>query len=233
MYSRSLQAKFAFPVSALIVVTTLLLVTVISVGKRNGIEQSAQNEMQEKLSNMGRVLGVTDAIMMERVKGSMKLLMERGGSIGASRQGDLVDVGGKMVPDLVFGGQAQANRFELVDGVTSSQGGTATLFSKAGDEFVRISTNVKKDDKRATGTLLDPNGLAIKAIREGRAFYGQVDILGNPFLTGYDWYLVRGLQNRHANRAGIHRQEPDPCRRLYRLAGRQGQGSFPIGKRQT
>jgi len=186
MSSRSLQAKFVLPVSALVVFTTLALVAVISIDHSRGIEQSAQNEMQEKLANIGRILAVTDAIMMERVKGSMKLLMERGGGIGMPRQGDAVDVSGKTVPDLIFGGQAQANRFDLVDGVTASQGGTATLFSKAGEDFVRISTNVKKDDKRAIGTLLDPNGRAIKAIREGKAFYGQVDILGNPFLTGYE-----------------------------------------------
>lgn len=186
MFSRSLQAKFVLPVSALVVVTALVLVAVISIGNSRSIEQSARNEMQEKLANVGRVLAVTDAIMMERVRGSMKLLMERGGSIGAPRQGEAVDVNGKMIPDLILGSQAQANRFELVDGVTSSQSGTATLFSRAGADFVRISTNVKKDDKRAIGTLLDPGGRAIKAIRDGKAFYGQVDILGNPFLTGYE-----------------------------------------------
>jgi len=186
MLSRSLQAKFILPVSALVVVVTLILVATISIGNSRGIEQSAQNESQEKLSNIGRILAVTDAIMMERVKGSMKLLMERGGSIGIPHQGDLVEVDGKTVPDLIFGNQPQAHRFDLVDGVTSSQGGTATLFSKAGEDFVRISTNVKKDGKRAIGTVLDPNGKAIKAIRAGQAFYGQVDILGNPFLTGYE-----------------------------------------------
>ena len=186
MFSRSLQAKFVLPVSVLVVLTTLVLVAVISISNSRSIEQSARDEMQEKLANVGRILAVTDAIMMERVKGSMKLLMERGGSIGTPHPGETVDVNGKMVPDLIFGGQAQANRFDLVDGVTSSQGGTATLFSKAGEDFVRISTNVKKDDKRAIGTLLDPNGRAIKAIHEGKAFYGQVDILGNPFLTGYE-----------------------------------------------
>ncbi|MCE5182269.1 MAG: methyl-accepting chemotaxis protein [Betaproteobacteria bacterium] len=186
MFSRSLQAKFILPVSILVVVTTLILVAVISIGNSRSIEQSAQSESQEKLANIGRILAVTDAIMMERVKGSMKLLMERGGHIGMPHQGDPVTVEGKTAPDLIFGGQPQANRFELVDGVTSSQSGTATLFSKAGEDFVRISTNVKKDGKRAIGTLLDPNGKAIAAIRAGQAFYGQVDILGNPFLTGYE-----------------------------------------------
>ncbi|MDO8464188.1 MAG: methyl-accepting chemotaxis protein [Gallionella sp.] len=199
MFSRSLQAKFILPVSILVVVVTLILVAAISIGNSRSIEQSAQSESQEKLSNIARILAVTDAIMMERVKGSMKLLMERGGGIGIPHQGNPVEVEGKTAPDLIFGNQPQAHRFELVDGVTSSQGGTATLFSKTGEDFVRISTNVKKSDgKRAIGTLLDPSGKAIKAIREGKAFYGQVDILGNPFLTGYEPML-----DGQKNTAGI------------------------------
>jgi methyl-accepting chemotaxis protein len=58
---------------------------------------------------------------------------------------------------------------------------------RSGDDFVRVSTNVKRDDgARAVGTLLDPNGKAIVAIRAGKAFYGLVDILGNPYLTAYE-----------------------------------------------
>ncbi|MGD1076438.1 MAG: methyl-accepting chemotaxis protein, partial [Thermodesulfovibrionales bacterium] len=66
-------------------------------------------------------------------------------------------------------------------------GGTATLFVKRGSDFVRVSTNVMKEDaSRAVATLLDPNGKAIAALREDKAFYGQVDILGNPYVTGYE-----------------------------------------------
>jgi hypothetical protein len=66
-------------------------------------------------------------------------------------------------------------------------GGTATIFVKSGDEYVRVSTNVKKDDgSRAIGTILDPNGKAIVAIREGKPFYGEVTILEKPYVTGYE-----------------------------------------------
>ncbi|HEY6895878.1 MAG TPA: Cache 3/Cache 2 fusion domain-containing protein [Rhodocyclaceae bacterium] len=186
MQTRSLQAKFILPVSGLIAVTMLLLVAAVSVSRSRSIEQGAQNEIEEKRATVRRMLTITDAIMMERVKGSMKLLMERGQGLGAARQGGEVTVGEKQVPELLLGSQAQANHFELVDAVTATQGGTATLFSKAGEDFVRVSTNVKKDNKRAIGTVLNPQGKAIAAIREGKAFYGQVDILGNPYLTGYE-----------------------------------------------
>ena len=186
MFARSLQTKLILPISALIAIATLIIVTAISGINSRKIEAYAQRESQDKLANVGRILAVTDAIMMERVRGSMKLLMERGAAIGSPAVGKLVDFNGRQVRDLLLGSAAQANRFELVDGVTASQGGTATLFSRVGDDFIRISTNVQQKNQRAIGTLLDPNGQAIRAIRQGRAFYGQVDILGTPFLTGYE-----------------------------------------------
>ena len=39
---------------------------------------------------------------------------------------------------------------------------------------------------RALGTILDPKGKAIVNINKGEAFYGEVDILGKPYVTGYD-----------------------------------------------
>jgi hypothetical protein len=74
-----------------------------------------------------------------------------------------------------------------VDEVQQKIGGTATLFVKNGDEFVRVATNVKKDDgSRAIGTVLDPKGKAMAAISKGKSFYGDVDILGKPYTTGYE-----------------------------------------------
>ena len=70
------------------------------------------------------------------------------------------------------------NSFDVVDEVTKENGGTATLFVKSGEEYVRVATNVKKDDgSRATGTILDPNGPAIVMIRKGEAYYGDAAIL--------------------------------------------------------
>jgi hypothetical protein len=78
------------------------------------------------------------------------------------------------------------NNFDLVDEVVKQAQGTATILVKSGDEYVRVATNVKKDDgSRAIGTVLDPKGKAIESIRKGKAFYGEVDILGKPYVTGY------------------------------------------------
>ncbi|TVP51777.1 MAG: methyl-accepting chemotaxis protein, partial [Halomonadaceae bacterium] len=121
----------------------------------------------------------------ERVRNSMDLLMDQGTMLGSARLGDRVRVGGQEVPDLILGDDPQANDFYMVDLVTEIMGGTATLFVRDGEDFVRVSTNVINNGERAVGTRLDPGGAAIKAIRQDQSFYGQVDILGQPFLTGY------------------------------------------------
>lgn len=79
------------------------------------------------------------------------------------------------------------NKFALVGEVQKEKGGTATIFVKSGDEFVRVTTNVKKDDgSRAIGTVLDPKGKAFAAISKDESYFGEADILGKPFITGYE-----------------------------------------------
>ncbi|MFH0918763.1 MAG: Cache 3/Cache 2 fusion domain-containing protein, partial [Fibrobacterota bacterium] len=93
----------------------------------------------------------------------------------------------KDAPALYFGTTKMNNNFDIVDKVKNKVGGTATLFVKKGDEYIRVCTNVQKNDgTRAIGTVLDPNGAAIKEIKQGKAFYGVVDILGKPYTTGYE-----------------------------------------------
>jgi hypothetical protein len=87
---------------------------------------------------------------------------------------------------LLFGTAKINDNFEVVDSLKSKFGCTATFFVKKGDAFVRISTNVMKDGKRAIGTPLDPSGPAIAAIKQGKGYCGIVDILGKLYDTGYE-----------------------------------------------
>jgi Cache 3/Cache 2 fusion domain len=66
------------------------------------------------------------------------------------------------------------------------KGMTATLFAKGGDEYIRVSTSVPKPDGsgRAVGTVLA--GPALESIKAGKAHYGEVPILGTPYMTGYE-----------------------------------------------
>ena len=123
----------------------------------------------------------------EDVQAAMQLLKSKAAALGAPSIKGEDAVAGKAVPALYFGDTKMNNNFTLVDAVQKEKGGTATIFVKSGDEYVRVATNVKKDDgSRALGTILDPKGKAIVNIAKGEAFFGDVDILGKPYTTGYD-----------------------------------------------
>jgi hypothetical protein len=123
----------------------------------------------------------------EDVQAAMQLLKSKAAMLGAPSVKGEDAVADKNVPALYFGTTKMNNNFMLVDEVQKQVGGTATIFVKSGDEFVRVATNVKKDDgSRAIGTILDPKGKAFAAIAKGESYFGEASILGKPYITGYE-----------------------------------------------
>ena len=98
-------------------------------------------------------------------KKSLELLKSKLNKYGAPKLDGTDKVGDKTVPGLFFGAKKINNNFDSVDDVKKSVQGTATVFVKSGDEFVRVSTNVLKDDgTRAVGTQLARNKAYEKVI---------------------------------------------------------------------
>ncbi len=123
----------------------------------------------------------------QKVKTSMGLFKSEAAKLGAARIEGTDPVAGKELPALYFGGTKMNNNYDLVDEIVTKAGGTATVFVKSGDNYVRVATNVKKDDgSRAVGTILDPNGNVIVSIRNNEAYYGEANILGKPYITAYE-----------------------------------------------
>jgi hypothetical protein len=125
-----------------------------------------------------------------RIAKSMASLKAMAAKLGALKLEGKEAVGGKDAPALYFGSTKINNNFGVVDAVSKEDGKgmTATFFVRSGDEYIRVSTSVPKPDGsgRAIGTILDPTGKAIAAIKQGKAFYGEVTILGAPYIAGYE-----------------------------------------------
>lgn len=131
---------------------------------------------------------ISSADVDARVEKSMSNLKSMTASLGQPRLDGQDPVGGKVAPALYFGATKINNNFDIVDaiGKEDAQGMTATLFVKGGEEYIRVSTSVPKPDGsgRAIGTVLA--GPALESIKQGKAFYGDVPILGAPYTTGYE-----------------------------------------------
>ena len=183
MTIRQKTARGLAATGVLLVVTTAVSFFAL----RGQIRANVDHDMGEATEAIVRQLDLANTLYLRQVESGMRLLKQRALEQGAPRQGGFAPVPGHDAVDLVFGETSTNQDFTIVDATTSLVGGTATFFSRWGEDFVRVSTNVKKDDgSRAIGTILNPRGAAYAKLVDGEAFYGLVNILGKPYVTGYE-----------------------------------------------
>jgi methyl-accepting chemotaxis protein-2 (aspartate sensor receptor) len=88
--------------------------------------------------------------------------------------------------ELAYEGQTLNANLELVDRFTRRTGGVATIFARKGDDFLRITTSLKKQDgSRAMGTLLGSKSPAFDKMMAGETYVGPATLFGTPYMTRY------------------------------------------------
>lgn len=194
----SIAKRFMYSLGAILLLAVIVAVVLVYRYQSELVQDRALGEGNNISREAIRLLTLTDTMMMERVRSSMRLLREFGTESGEPQLGERIRVNDRETNNVLLGETPIANQFDLVDRVTNIMGGTATIFARDGEEFVRVSTNVMTPTGRAIGTILAPQGAAIKKIQQGAAFYGLVDILGSPYLTGYE-----PMSNRRGETLGI------------------------------
>ncbi|MBY4675529.1 methyl-accepting chemotaxis protein [Marinobacterium arenosum] len=76
--------------------------------------------------------------------------------------------------------------FSKPDQFTRMTGGNATVFARHGDDFLRISTSLKKaDGQRAFGTLLGKGHPGYQMLLRGETYSGVAHLFGRDYMTIY------------------------------------------------
>ena len=97
-----------------------------------------------------------------------------------------VAVAGVQTPSLYLGNEVLNNNFEEVDEFKQMSGGVATVFVRSGDDFIRVSTSLtKQDGNRAIGTVLDRQGAAYQRVAEGQTYIGRAVLFDRSYMTQY------------------------------------------------
>lgn len=105
---------------------------------------------------------------------------------GAADANAAVGVTGDELLAVTEDGIPEFKDHTLVDRTAQSIAGVATVFQKQGNDYVRVSTNVKKEDgSRAVGTKLAADHPAQPVLANGKAYYGPAQLFGRNFMTGY------------------------------------------------
>lgn len=79
------------------------------------------------------------------------------------------------------------NRVEMVDALKEDLGVSATIFFREGEDFTRITTNLRNEKgERIVGTKLGAQSAAYLPLMQKQKYIGEAKILGSPYLCAYD-----------------------------------------------
>ena len=97
------------------------------------------------------------------------------------------------VSEWLVNGETVQNSTKFVDEIKDLVGGTATIFQKIDEGFLRVSTNVMtKEGERAVGTFIPNSSPVIKTILEGNTYIGRAFVVDDWYLTAYRPLFIEG-----------------------------------------
>jgi methyl-accepting chemotaxis protein len=144
-----------------IIIITIAVLYIANSQLRSTATAVANNVLEQKLS-----------LAMENFNDEVKRLY------------GVMDVQNGMLVD--YNGEPLTITNEVVDRISQRFSSTATIFVRAGNDFTRVVTTVKKDDgERAVGTKLGADSKAYQNVINGRNYIGEAEVLGKIYLTLY------------------------------------------------
>jgi len=104
-----------------------------------------------------------------------------------------VSLGGVLVKYGAGEGVGREITQDGIDRFTRITGAVATLFERRGDDFLRVSTSLRKEDgTRAVGTLLDRGHPGYKKVLSGEPYTGPAVLFGRNYMTHYEPIMRNG-----------------------------------------
>ncbi len=99
---------------------------------------------------------------------------------------DQVYIGEYNSPVLMLNGETLNMDHAYPDEFTRLTGGTATIFVRYKDDFLRIASSLRKsDDTRAYGTLLGKQHPGYQQLMNGEKYVGRAHLFGRDYMTVY------------------------------------------------
>ncbi len=184
------RARIASQLGIALAIVLTLVITGSTLFALHSLDNANLATRQEHLASEARLL----ADQLDTFHGSLKDntqrlsgLFERRFASGLSlHAGETVQVAGEATPALYQGERLLNNDFQQVDDFKLMTAGVATLFVRSGEDFIRISTSVtKQDGSRAIGTRLDRQHPAYARLLAGQTYVGRALLFERNYMTRY------------------------------------------------
>ncbi|OLL27965.1 methyl-accepting chemotaxis protein [Burkholderia sp. SRS-W-2-2016] len=150
------------------------------------VRDQVLERIAEKDRSIAAMITLFDKALSAEVDRSMALFASFLPTDFAVDDTQKVDTGGTLAPTFKAGDKVLNLDFTIPDQFLQRSGAIATIFARSGDDFVRVTTSLKKQDgSRAIGTLLDRKGPAYAPLLANRTYTGIATLFGKRMITQY------------------------------------------------
>jgi len=184
------RARIASQLGLALAVILALVISGSTVFALRSLDSANLDTREEHLASEARLLAdqlnTFHSTLRESTQRLSGLFEKRFGSGLSVRAEELVKVGSVQAPGLYLGNELLDNNFTEVDEFKQMSAGVATLFVRSGEDFVRVSTSLtKQDGSRAIGTLLDHQHPAYQRLLAGQGYVGRAVLFDRSYMTQY------------------------------------------------
>ncbi|WP_289367619.1 methyl-accepting chemotaxis protein [Pantoea stewartii] len=182
----SLGVKLCAITSVSVGVLLLVLTLIQSQNASRQLESLAMDDMVNQVQGITEMASMFNATLTQEVGNYTQLFVSFLPKRFSRDETSRIQVGEFSTPTLRAGLKTLNLDQIAVDDFTDRTSAVATIFVRDGDNFIRVSTSLKKEDgSRAIGTQLDRTSGAWKKVTQGEIYRGLATLFGHRYITQY------------------------------------------------
>ncbi|MGU9857957.1 methyl-accepting chemotaxis protein [Pseudomonas sp. LF245] len=184
------RARIASQLGLALAVILAVVISGSTVFALRSLDSANLDTREEHLASEARLLAdqlnTFHSTLRESTQRLSGLFEKRFGAGLSVRADQPVTVAGVQTPSLYLGSDLLNNDFAEVDEFKDTSGGVATVFVRNGEDFIRVSTSLtKQDGSRAIGTALDHQHPAYQRLLAGQSYVGRAVLFERSYMTQY------------------------------------------------
>ena len=196
-FNLSLKFQLFYPVLIALVVAIIVFTVFLVNISRDSIYEIAENDMLLEVTTIKKMFERERELKLENVETDLKVahrifynkkleFSNKVEEINITNQFSLSSHKTK-IRQLLWGNKPILNSTEFPNETNELFGGTTTIFQKIDSGFVRISTNVlKQNGERAVGTFIPNSSIVSKTINQGKLYFGRAYVVNDWYITAYE-----------------------------------------------
>jgi methyl-accepting chemotaxis protein len=185
--SLSIRNKLLVVILPVILVCFVVLGQVVSVKIRNTLRAETVRQLQATITSLDNMVTIANEATIRDADGKARNFSQAYPGTFTLDTGKTVRIGSQETPVLRHDGAVVNLNFSQVDHFShENDNSVATVFARAGDDFVRIATSLKKEDgSRAVGTYLGSSHPAHAKLLQGGTYHSKAKLFGHYYMTKY------------------------------------------------